>query len=288
VKRGRSVVTIPIAAVKALNARSGNQARFKELVQSIGALGLKRPLTVRRRNEGDSYDLVCGERRLEAFGALGQVDIPALIVDATLEDCILMGLVENIARRRHSPTELVQEIGRLARVHRAPEIAAKLDLAPDRVRAIIFLLKHGEERLLSAVERGVVPPSVAVKIAKAKSPKLQGALLDAHINGQHTAIQIEKMRKLVEQRQRSAAKSRSGEDELSSADLVRTYRLEAEREQFLRRKAELAHAQLTVLVSAMKTLLSERMFGRMLRVEKLDQLPLQMLRRLSLAQASPP
>jgi ParB family chromosome partitioning protein len=278
-------MTVPIAAVKVLSSRERNQRRFKELVQSVANLGLKRPITVCRRQSPDSYDLVCGERRLDAFAALGQSNIPALLIDAAVEDCILMGLVENIARRRHSPKELVQEIGRLAKYYRPPEISAKVDLAVDRVRAIIFLLKHGEDRLLSAVERGIVPPTLAIEIAKAKSPKLQGALLEAHLNERHTTKQIEKMRKLVEQRQRSLAKGQSGEEKISAADLVRAYRLEAEREEVLRRKADLAHARLTVLIGALKTLLGERMFVTILRGEKLEQLPIQMLHRLSNAGA---
>ena len=89
------------------------------------------------------------------------------------------------------------------------------------------------------------------------------------------------MRKLVEQRQRSAAKAQSGEEKINSTDLVRAYRLETDREQLLRRKADLAHARLTVLMGALKTLLSERMFVTILRGEGLDQLPIPVLHRLS-------
>ena len=287
-KRGRTIVSVPISAIKVLNSRERNLGRFKELVQSVGTLGLKRPITVCKREEAASYDLVCGERRLDAFTALGQADIPALLVDVAVEDCLLMSLVENIARRRHSPIELVREIGRLAKRYRVPEIAAKLDLTPERIRAIIFLLKHGEERLLSAVERGIVPPTLAVEIARAKSPKLQGALLEAHVNERHTTRQVEKMRKLVEQRQRSAAKAQPGKEKITSTDLVRAYRLETEREQLLRRKADLAHARLMVLMGALKTLLNERMFVTMLRGERLDQLPLPVLQRLSGAETRLP
>jgi ParB family chromosome partitioning protein len=103
-----------------------------------------------------------------------------------------MSLVENIARRRHSPVELVSEIDRLAKRYPTKEIAVKLDLGAEYVTAIVYLLKHGEERLVSAVERGVVPPTLALEIAKAKSPKLQGALLESYVSERHTAKQIAK------------------------------------------------------------------------------------------------
>jgi ParB family chromosome partitioning protein len=284
-KRGRSVVRVPIAQIKVLSSRERNQDRFKELIQSIEAIGLKRPITISQRREPGTYDLICGERRMDAFAALGEAEVPALLVDAAAEDCILMGLIENIARRRHTPKELLQDIGRLSKHYRASEISVKLGLGVDKVRAIILLLRRAEDRLLSAVDRGVVPSTLAVEIAKAATPKLQGALLEAHLNEHHTAKQIRAMRKLVEQRQRSTLKAQGSSGDLSSADLVRAYRLEADREQLIRKKADLAHARLTVLVSALKTLVSERMFANIIRREGLEQIPLQLLHRLSSAAA---
>ena len=48
------------------------------------------------------------KNRLEAYRALGQVEIPALVIDANEEDCLVMSLVENIARRQHRQIELVR------------------------------------------------------------------------------------------------------------------------------------------------------------------------------------
>jgi ParB family chromosome partitioning protein len=59
------------------------------------------------------YDLVCGQGRLEAFIQLKQDAIPAIIIDADETDCLVMSLVENCARRQHSPIELMREIGNL-------------------------------------------------------------------------------------------------------------------------------------------------------------------------------
>ena len=40
--------------------------------------------------------LVCGQGRLEAFQSLGQREIPALVVEADSDDCLVMSLVENV------------------------------------------------------------------------------------------------------------------------------------------------------------------------------------------------
>jgi len=271
----------PYCSDHCLKSARTEPGRLKEIVKSIGTVGLKRPITASKRETANGYELACGETRMEALAALGRAEIPAILVDASTEDCILMSLVENIARRRHSPIELVSDIGRLAKTYKAPDIAAKLGVTQDFARAIVYLIKHGEDRLISAVERGIVPPSLAVEIARAKTPELQGALLEGYVKEKHTSKQIAKIRKLVEQRHRKSMKAQFAEEQINAASLVRTYRRETERNQIVARKADLTHARLVFVINALKTLLSERMFTSLLREEGLDRLPLPVLRSIS-------
>lgn len=280
-KRSRKIESIPLSSINVLNSRVRSTPRFKELTTSIAQLGLKKPITVSNHNQAGLYELVCGEGRIEAFAVLGQTEIPAIVVDAPTEDCLLMSLVENIARRRHSPIELLSEIGRLAKHYSTNEIAAKLDLKPEHIRAVVYLLKHGEDQLLSAVERGVVPPTLATEIARAKSPQVQGSLLEAYASERHTSKKIAMMRKLVERRVRKAETERRCDEQISSADLVRAYRQETDRQTLMTKKAELAQARLHFIVNALGALLRERMFVTLLRAERLDKLPLPILRRIS-------
>ena len=76
----RSIREIPLDRIEILNPRERNQKVFQEMVASIRALGLKKPITVAPRSEGgeERYVLVCGQGRVEAFQALGQKTIPAL------------------------------------------------------------------------------------------------------------------------------------------------------------------------------------------------------------------
>jgi ParB/RepB/Spo0J family partition protein len=118
--------SIPVDLITVLNSRVRNKRVFQELVDSIAHLGLKKPITVSKRPGRTRYDLVCGQGRLEAFIALGQTEIPALVVDASEEDCYIMSLVENLARRQQNPLELVHAIGALAgRGYSHAEIAKK-------------------------------------------------------------------------------------------------------------------------------------------------------------------
>jgi ParB family transcriptional regulator, chromosome partitioning protein len=78
------VELIPIDRITVVNPRIRNKKVFREIVDSIGKVGLKRPITVTRRAEADGpyYDLVCGQGRLEAYRALEQAEVPALVVTA--------------------------------------------------------------------------------------------------------------------------------------------------------------------------------------------------------------
>ena len=107
------VEMIPINRITVVNPRVRNKRVFKEIIGNIAELGLKRPITVARRAEagGPYYDLVCGQGRLEAYKSLGQHEVPALVVSANPEDCLVASLVENCARRQHRAIDLLQDIG---------------------------------------------------------------------------------------------------------------------------------------------------------------------------------
>ena len=154
------VEMIPIDRITVINPRVRNKRIFTEIVSNIAELGLKRPITVTRREDPDGprYDLVCGQGRLEAYQALGQQEIPAIVVDADTEDCMVMSLVENLARRQHRAIDLLHDIeGLKKRGYNEAVIAQKTGLTIEYVRAVLRLLKNGEHRLLRAVEAGTNP-----------------------------------------------------------------------------------------------------------------------------------
>lgn len=98
----KQVALIPTDRIRILNPRVRNRRNFEEIVENIARIGLKRPITVsiRAGAEPPEYDLVCGQGRLEAFVALGQAAIPAIVIDADESDCLVMSLVENGQDRR--------------------------------------------------------------------------------------------------------------------------------------------------------------------------------------------
>ena len=276
------VKIIPIEEINILNPRERNKKHFQQLVKNIANIGLKKPITVRPRNENDGkglFDLVCGQGRLEAYITLGQTEIPAFVEKMTVKECLLKSLVENLARRQHTTVELVHSIWKLKeRGYNYSEIALKIDLPSTYVQGIVRLHKQGEERLLNAVEKGIIPISIAVEIAASDDEGIQLALLEAYESNKLRGRKLIKARHVITQRQSKGKTLRRGisrqqNKELSAADVVRTYRREMERQKYMIKKAKLCETRLIFIVSALKELIEDENFVTLLRAEGLDTLP---------------
>ncbi len=273
---------IPVKRITVLNPRDRGKKKFAQITDNIAKLGLKRPVTVSAAGVRDGepwYDLVCGQGRLEAYVALGQAEIPALVVEGSREDLLLMSLAENLARRPHSAVELVRDIKAMkARGHGNAEIARTTDLDVTYVRGILQLLDCGEERLLTAVERGHLPVGIAITIATSEEKEVQQALQDAYESKELRGRAFLRARRLIEQR-RAGGKTqrrgpRSAADKPVSADTVlRNFREETARQNLMIQKARICETKLLFAVSAVRQLLQDEGFVNLLRAEGLDTLP---------------
>ena len=282
------VEMIPIERVKILNPRVRNQRNFKEIVDNIAKVGLKKPITVTRRAEagGPYYDLVCGQGRLEAYMALGQVEVPALVVSADQEDCLVASLVENCARRQHKALDLLQDIrGMEQRGYSQAEIARKTGLTNEYVRGVSRLLETGEQRLLRSVESGHIPLSVAVEIAEAEDHEVQAALSSAYERGLLKGRKLLIARKVVEARRRRGKGLAAGDGHkrapVSAEALVKAYQEDAARKRSLIRRAQVTRDRLLFIVEALRRLSEDSTFLALLEDEDLATLPQNLAARLS-------
>lgn len=291
VSREQKVEMILIDAIRVLNPRSRNKRQHREIVENIRQIGLKRPITVNRRPDTDRphYDLVCGEGRLEAFRMLGETEIPAIVIEATEEDCLVMSLVENIARRQHRPIDIMQEIGSLhERGYSEAQIAQKIGVTSEWVGMIVNLLDNGEERLVAAVETGLIPISFAVDIARADHAEVQNVLMDAYSTGKIKGKKLTKVRNMLDQRmnrRRTISDSGLGRKnpprKVTAADLMRIYEREAEKQRILVKKSDYTQTKLLFIVEALKDLLTDDAFQRLLSTEGLDTMPKALTARIS-------
>jgi ParB family chromosome partitioning protein len=283
----RPIEMVPVAQVHVLNPRVRNRRQHHEMIDNIAAIGLKRPITVTRRSNGNAeprYDLVCGQGRLEAFQTLGRDTIPAFVIDAVEEDCLLMSLVENVARRQHAPIELMKQIGVLhQRGYKDNTIAEKIGISVRWVAAVVGLLERGEERLVAAVETGLIPVSLATTIARSDDAGIQQALADAYTEGKLKGRKLEIVRRLLARRaQRGKHGStvsmtpfgrRGGSRKLTAAHLMRVYQRQVEKQQLLIKKADFTQSRLLFVVEALRVLKSDRDFVNLLHAEGLHTMP---------------
>jgi ParB family chromosome partitioning protein len=277
---------IPIDRITVINPRVRNRKSFRDIVSNIDAIGLKKPITVARRDgtDGPCFDLVCGQGRLEAYQALGETAIPAIVRDVDEKECLLQSLVENCARRRHDPGELLQDVvGLKQRGYSEAEIADKTGLTLNYVRCVVHLIERGEQRLLRAVETGELPITVAMDIADADDRDVQTALKSAYEKGLLRGRKLMNAKRLLELRLKHGkgpmVKSKRSAPTTPNA-VYQAYRDDADRKQMLVQKAEATKSTLVFVTEALRALFANEHFVALLRVEHLDTLPRNLANRI--------
>jgi ParB family transcriptional regulator, chromosome partitioning protein len=95
--------------------REFNIQELGELQESLKASGLLQPVTVRRRQGKDGFELIAGERRLRAATKLGWKEIPAIIKEIDDRTVLTLALVENLQRTDLNPIEEGEGYHRLTR-----------------------------------------------------------------------------------------------------------------------------------------------------------------------------
>lgn len=100
-----SVVNVPVSSIKpsAFQIRT-ELGGMEDLKRSIIEKGLLHPIVVRVKNRS-WYEVVAGNRRLEAFRSLGRSIIPCIITKLNDQDAFEVMITENIQRETLSPLE---------------------------------------------------------------------------------------------------------------------------------------------------------------------------------------
>jgi len=285
----QQIVSIPIDRIRILNPRARSKKTFASVVESIATVGLKRPITVAEAamdEQGQRYELICGQGRIEAFKALGETHIPAMIIAAPETDRYLMSLVENLARRQHSSQDLLNAVQVLSdRGYTNVQIGQKTGLDPSYIQGILQLLRAGEERLITAVEKGWLPLSLAVEIARSSEADVQIAMMEAYETGTLKGDQLLKVRRLIDKRKAFGQKYQKviqrNEKPMTAARLAQTFQEEVRRQRLAIQKADVAEQRLLFVVSAMRKLHSEEHFRTLLRAEGIVDMPKPLADRLS-------
>jgi ParB family chromosome partitioning protein len=153
-----------------------DEEAMAELVHSIREVGLLQPVVVRRL-DGDSYELVMGERRWRAAQEAGLETIPAIVRQTEDADMLRDALLENLHRSQLNPLEEAAAYQQLLEDFSCThdELAGRIGRSRPQISNTIRLLK-----LSPAVQRrvaaGVISAGHARSLLAIEDPDLQDRL----------------------------------------------------------------------------------------------------------------
>lgn len=110
-----SISEIPMILIEAnpFQPRSNfDSDLLEELAESIKALGLIQPITV-RVGQNNKFQIISGERRFRAASLAGLLNIPAYVRRADDQEMLEMAIVENIQREDLDSIEVALSFQRL-------------------------------------------------------------------------------------------------------------------------------------------------------------------------------
>ena len=164
------------------------------LAESIRHNGLLQPLTVRRTENENYFELVAGERRLLAARMVGLSKIPCIVLDISDEKSAIFSLIENIQRQDIGFFEEALAISKLIdRYHYSrEELSNKLGKAPSTIANKLRLLSLSEEMREKIVKTGLTERH-ARALLKLDDEKMRARALSIMADKRLTVAESERM-----------------------------------------------------------------------------------------------
>jgi ParB family chromosome partitioning protein len=187
---------------------------LQELAASIRQHGVLQPLLVMPLPQG-GYQLVAGERRLEASRLAGLASVPAVVRSVTPQEQLELALIENLQRTDLNPLEAAEGYRQLAQdfglSHEAiAERVGKSRAAVSNTLRLLKLPPACRQALIDGViSEGHARALLALPTAEAQSAAL-GTILKRHLNVRQTE---ELVQRLLGQRSRRARSVRRTPEE---------------------------------------------------------------------------
>lgn len=130
----------------------GTIGDLSSLMNSIQQHGLEHPVGVNYDNKG-KYQIVYGNRRLQACEKLGWKTIPAVLyTELDDKELLIKNVIENVQRKNITPVEIGRIIEQLSfKGLTIPEISARLDMPASTIRTLFDLYKNFPEEMRNKV-----------------------------------------------------------------------------------------------------------------------------------------
>lgn len=188
---------------------------LKELKESIMQKGVVQPITVRRKPDGNGFELISGERRLRAATDAGFTEIPAYVLDVkTNRDMIEIALIENIQRKNLNPIEVALGYQRLADECglTQEEIAQRVNKDRTTVTNFIRLLKLPRE-IQESIRTEAVSMGHARALLGVEDPDIQLELWRLIIEQQLSVRRVEELANKINRQKRKTSRKKEGKSD---------------------------------------------------------------------------
>lgn len=175
--------------------------RLRELADSIKEHGILQPLIVTKR--GESYELIAGERRLQAAKQVGLATVPALVRDVEEQQKFELAIIENVQRHDLNPIEEAKAYRRLIDEFdlTQEDVARKMGKSRSLVANTLRLLQLPAE-IQRALLEGTVSEGHAKAILAVEGLEKQMGLYEAIIKDTLTVREAEARSRTVSQKPR--------------------------------------------------------------------------------------
>lgn len=167
-----------------------DEAKLEELSESIREHGILQPLIVGLAGSG--YELIAGERRLQAAKRVGLKTVPVIVRDVTEQEKLELAIIENIQRHNLNPIEEAKAYLRLQGEFGLQQeaVAKKMGKSRSSVANTLRLL-HLPVEIQRAVAEGKISEGHAKALLAIENPEKQRAVFDLIIREELTVRETE-------------------------------------------------------------------------------------------------
>jgi ParB family chromosome partitioning protein len=155
-----------------------DEEKLRELANSIREHGILQPLVVTPLPEG-KYELIAGERRLQAAKLVGLQAVPVLVRDAKENEKLELAIIENVQRHDLDPIEEAKAYARLMDEFGLTQegTAKKMGKSRSAVANMLRLLALPIE-IQRAISEGKITEGHAKALLSIENPEKQRALFE--------------------------------------------------------------------------------------------------------------
>ncbi len=196
----KSIMEVPVAEImpNPYQPRTNfDPNKLQELADSIAEHGIIQPLVVTYNKEG-GYELIAGERRLEASKLAGLKTVPVVTRSASEQNKAEWALIENIQRHNLNPIEEASAYDKMQQEFNLTqeEIAIKVGKSRSAIANTLRLLKLPAE-IQEALTQGKITEGHARTILALSDEKKQMDLFKSILKDKLNVRQVEDVTKKI-------------------------------------------------------------------------------------------